>query len=789
MKTGIITLLGNNYGNRLQNYAVQELLKEYGEVFTVPYEKKIIAGKKGSKFKKLNPFYIKKAVDSRLLNIYHLSNRKMNTVTRFLYYLKHVDEIKQAFRLRDQAFKAYDEKYIRYENERLHLSGDEEEPWVNDYDAWVCGSDQIWNPNYPTATRNAFLQFAARERRISFSASIGLSDKNAMPKEYAAWIAGIPYLSVREEAAADIVNALTGRNAEVFLDPTMLLPITYWEKIADDANADLPSQYALCYFLGIREKEYENFIQNYLKKNKMTSVELLNGEYPQYLTYGPEKMVEAIQKADIVFVDSFHGAVFSILFHKQFVVFERKEEGLSMNSRLETLLKKFNMEDRVFCSENAEKLLQPIDYSKVDAILNAERIKAKEFLDHAMNEIRKIEKPKQETLNKCITIRRKEQCFGCGACSKVCPKQCIAMIADEEGFLYPQIDMEQCINCGKCSHVCPYYNRNADEIQEVYAAINHDEIVRKNSSSGGTFHQICKATIQDGGVVFGCAWNDFMEAVHIKVEKIEDIRRLQGSKYVQSNLGDSYLEVKQELVKGRKVVFSGTPCQVAGLKNYLGKDYQNLLLIDVLCHGVPSPKVLREYQKGIEAKFDSKIVFMNVRDKKKSWHRLHTEIQFENGKQFYTFCGYDTYMSMFLTNISQRPSCFECKFTSKGRQGDITLGDFWGIGIHISEMDDDKGTSMVAVNTEKGKKMWEDICENFIVAESNFATAESGNKVLSEPPKKNPKREGFYETFIKEGYEAATEKWIDIPSKPKQIYYDFMRMGLDFLRFILHKKY
>ena len=400
----------------------------------------------------------------------------------------------------------------------------------------------------------------------------------------------------------------------------------------------------------------------------------------------------------------------------------------------------------------------------------------------------KIEK-EESNLNKMITITKKEHCFGCGACSKVCPKQCIQMKEDEEGFLYPEIDLDDCINCGRCSSVCPYHKHNGNEIQEVYAAINKDDAVRSNSSSGGTFYQICKKTIEDEGVVFGCAWDTTMTAAHVKVETMEEIRCLQSSKYVQSALGDSYEQVKQELIKGRQVVFSGTPCQVAGLKNYLGKDYPNLLLVDLLCHGVPSPKVLNAYQREIEKKFNSKIVFMNVRDKKKSWHRLHTEIHFENGQQFYTFCGYDTYMSMFLTNMSQRPSCFECKFAKKERQGDITLGDFWGIGKHISEMDDNKGTSLVAVNTTKGMEMWECIRANFKVVRSDFATAEAGNKVLSTPPKKNPKRDAFYGTFITQGYDVATEKWVNIPSKPKQIYYDFMRKGLDLYRWMFKKKY
>lgn len=789
MKTGIITLVGNNYGNRLQNYAVQELLKMYGDdVYTVIQEKKVSASKDKGKLKKLNPAHIKDAVDSRLLNIYHLSNRRMNTVTRFLFFIRHREDIKSAISKRNIAFKKFDEKYIQFEVEMLHLSGDDEENWVKSYDAWVCGSDQIWNPNYPTATRNAFLQFTDKERRISLSASIGLSDINVMPEEYKEWMKGINHLSVREEAAAEIVKELTGKEAKVFLDPTMLLSKKYWDKMADSAECDLPYSFALSYFLGVREKEYEDYILSFSKENNLEVVELLNGEYPKYLEFGPDQMLDSIRKSQMVFVDSFHGAVFSIIFHKQFVVFERKETGLSMNSRLQTLLKTFGMENRIFTGDNVKELLEPIDYSKADEIILREQKKVKEFLDNAMSDISNLEKPiEKKKLN--IKLTKKEHCFGCGACSNTCPKKCIVMNSDEEGFLYPEINKELCVNCGKCISVCPYYNRVGNDIKKVYAAINTDDDIRRKSSSGGTFYELSKSVIQDGGCVFGCAWDDNMTAKHIKVESLDMLYRLQGSKYVQSCLDNVYYETKEELMSGRKVIFSGTPCQVSGLKNYLGKDYENLLLVDVLCHGVPSPKVLDEYESAVEKKYGSRIVHMNVRDKKKSWHRLHTDIRFENGKKLYTFCAYDTYMSMFLTDMSQRPSCFECKFTSKNRQGDITLGDFWGIGIHANEMDDDKGTSMVAVNTEKGSIFWNKIKDNFNLKEMSFEIAEAGNKVLSQPPKKNLHRDEFYKDFIKSGYVEATEKWVDIPSKPEQLYYDIMRKGLDFYRWLFGKKY
>ncbi|MBQ2173589.1 MAG: polysaccharide pyruvyl transferase family protein, partial [Alphaproteobacteria bacterium] len=455
MKIGIITLVGNNYGNRLQNYAVQELLTEYGDVYTVRHEKKSPAIVRQKRISRYSPTHIIIAVNSRLLNIYHLGNHKWSFLKRTLYFINHKNEIKTAMLKRDEEFRKFDERYIHFESDKLHLSGDVNEPWLKSYDAWVCGSDQIWNPTYPTATRNAFLQFAPEQRRIALSASIGLSDTKSMLPQYPEWISSIPYLSVREDRAAEIVRELTGRKAEVFLDPTMLISMEKWDQIADTAQTQLPNKFAVGYFLGIREKKYLDYIEK--QTEGMEYVDLLNGEAPEYMSFGPDQVVDAIRKAEIVFVDSFHGAVFSILFHKQFVVFERIEEGQTMNSRLQTLLKRFGLENRIYNGYNSNELKEIIDYNEVDKIIAKEKIRVREFLNKAMKEISRLP---METANeiKHIQISRPEKCCGCTACSQVCPKNCINMQEDAEGFVYPVVDEKICIECGKCKAVCPVRN-------------------------------------------------------------------------------------------------------------------------------------------------------------------------------------------------------------------------------------------------------------------------------------------------------------------------------------------
>lgn len=787
MKTGIITLVGNNYGNRLQNYAVQELLKEYGDVYTVRYEKKTPVVVKRRRFERYMPAHIKEAVDSRLLNQYHLSNRNMNTATRLVYFMKHKNEMKAALSERDAAFRRFDERYICYESEKLHLTGDDNEEWVKSYDVWVCGSDQIWNPGYPTATRNAFLQFAPERRRIALSASIGLSDVEAMLPEYPEWIRGIPYLSVREQRAAEIVEELTGRKAEVFLDPTMLIPLEHWNQMADSADTELPEHFAVGYFLGIREKRYLDYIQGEVKK--LDYVDLLNGENPRYLACGPDQVIDAIRKAEIVFADSFHGAVFSILFHKQFVVFERSEEGQKMNSRLETLLKRFGLEDRIFTGDNQEELRKRIDYRHVDELLDFERARVRRFLNHAMKEIAELP-GEAEIPVKHIQISRLEKCSGCTACSQICPKNCITMKPDAEGFVYPVLDESICIDCGRCQSVCPVRNHSGGNAPEkVLAEKNRNESIRSSSSSGGVFYELSKKFIQEGGVVYGCALDEAMVARHICVERVEELEKLKSSKYVQSDMGNVLCDVRSRLLAGQRVLFSGTPCQTAGLHNYLGKDYENLLVVDVLCHGVPSPRLFADYLDLLGQQYGGKPVSVNFRNKLRGWKRLYMEVKFDNGKRHYIYSGYDRYESMFLNNMSLRPSCYECKFTKTERYGDITLGDFWGIGRKHPQWDDDRGISLVMLNTPRGTAAYEGIADLFDGKEEDLDTAKAGQRTLYMPTQKNPDRDAFYRSYVENGCREALERYTSVPSAPVRAYYAVMRWGLDIVRKILHRGY
>ena len=389
-----------------------------------------------------------------------------------------------------------------------------------------------------------------------------------------------------------------------------------------------------------------------------------------------------------------------------------------------------------------------------------------------------------------IRITDKAACCGCTACTSICPNGCIIMIEDDEGFKYPEVNPATCINCGLCEKVCPMKQpKTENRVLKVYSAKNNDETVRKMSSSGGVFSSLAQFVIRDGGVVVGCTLDESLRARHIVARNENELMAFRSSKYVQSELDGVFIAVKKDLREGKKVLFSGTPCQVAGLRKFLMKEYEDLFCVDVLCHGVPSPKLYKDYIDRKEREFGSRAVSINFRNKQKGWKRLFIEVIFANSDRYFKFSGFDPYMSLFLNNKSQRSSCFHCPFTTVSRQGDISLGDFWGIGKKYPDYDDDKGISMILVNSDKGRRLFNQVAPYICIRDSNIDLAMAGNKVLYEPIIGEESRNQFYADYVKEGYEVAINNNAFIPPLWKQRYYSVMRICLDIIRRVFHKGY
>ena len=339
-------------------------------------------------------------------------------------------------------------------------------------------------------------------------------------------------------------------------------------------------------------------------------------------------------------------------------------------------------------------------------------------------------------------MNHKSECCGCTACQQICPVQCIVMTSDEEGFLYPKINEGQCIGCRKCEVVCPIQSPPLVKGNtQTYVGYAQSEEIRRQSSSGGIFSLAAEYVLKRGGAVFGAAFDDSLAVHHICVESEEDLDKLRGSKYVQSSLENTYAQAEEYLIDGRWVLFSGTACQIAGLKNYLGKEYDRLLTIDVLCHGVPSPKIWKLYLEEQERKYNSKITSIQFRDKKLGWKLFSIRIQFENGREYAVPFTKDKFMNLFLGNIDLRPSCYDCRFKAFPRPSDMTIGDCWGIEHHLPELDDDLGTSVILVHSAKGERLFKAIRERLTVKEAALdsvlpKTADSRRSVEMHPNRK-----------------------------------------------------
>lgn len=344
-----------------------------------------------------------------------------------------------------------------------------------------------------------------------------------------------------------------------------------------------------------------------------------------------------------------------------------------------------------------------------------------------------------------IIISDKTQCCGCNACVQRCPKHCISMNEDKEGFLYPKVDTTICINCGLCNKVCPVINQiEPKRPLQVFAAKNNNDTDRLQSSSGGLFILLAKKIINAGGVVFGARFDSNWEVVHSYVEDWADIWPLMQSKYVQSRIGNSFIDVEQFLKQGRKVLFVGTSCQVSALRLFLHKDYDNLLLVDLICHGVPSPAVWRKYLNETVQSMAS-VKSINFREKQLggfTWEKYGVRILGESVIEV-SPASENPYIIAFLNELISRPSCFFCPAKDGKSKSDLTIADFWGVDNVLPKFNDHKGTGMLIVHTDKGKDAIIDIdaemhnCSYDVICKYNKSYVESAKE-------KRPERKKFW---------------------------------------------
>lgn len=368
-----------------------------------------------------------------------------------------------------------------------------------------------------------------------------------------------------------------------------------------------------------------------------------------------------------------------------------------------------------------------------------------------------------------ISIVPADDCTGCRMCGDVCPAGAIEFIDHSNGFAYPKVHADKCIQCERCYRKCPVYH-TAEAIrdesgfqQEAYGAWSKDASVRENSTSGGIFSELAYQWFdnnQNTGECFGAIYNENLNVEHTICTSPQGIVALRQSKYVQSNTGGIYKKVAEELKKGKKVLFCGTPCQVVALKNYVGTNDPGLLCIDFICLGVASPKVYREYLQILEKKYHSKAVHVWFKNKKCGWHNLGTKVEFQNGKTYFKTGRLDRYMILFIEDfVSVRKSCTTCRFRNTRHISDITMGDFWGLDKTFPGLDDNKGISAVIINSDKGKALFEQVKEDVQYFPCTIDDIASGNPSLSSFPKKVFHQDAFFSLLNQKGLKAAMRRY------------------------------
>lgn len=358
-----------------------------------------------------------------------------------------------------------------------------------------------------------------------------------------------------------------------------------------------------------------------------------------------------------------------------------------------------------------------------------------------------------------IKIKNKNECTGCRACEKLCPMGCINMKEEAEGFIYPHIDEKKCANCGICKNRCPQKSKIEEKTTKVLAIKSKDSEVYKKSSSAGMAYLLAKKVIENDGVVFGCAYNKEMIPIQMMVNDIDNLQKLRGSKYVFSNTLNTYQEAKEYLENHIKVLYIGTPCQIGGLLSFLGRKYDNLFTIDIVCHGVPSAKLFKKYIEYLEKVYKKKVINYEFRNKEKArWGEFVSKITFDDNTFEYVNANDDLYYSNFLKGTDYRESCYKCKYANLNRVGDITLGDFWGIENIEPEFYSEKGVSLVLINNIKGEKLLNEVNQFVFISEKKEIHAMEKNHNLYAPTTRTIKRNTIYKGIDKYDTKIFIEK-------------------------------
>ncbi len=751
-KVGIVSCyFKDNYGSMLQAYATKKILDNNN----IPNEtiniNNNIDFKKGKR-----KYYI-----SQIFN-FNFIKSKFGMI-KLKLDKKIVKGLEKNISIRNNKYKEFRREFNLSKNvstySELHKMAKEK------YTDILVGSDQLWLPVNVVADYYTLNWVPDNINKISYATSFGVS---TIPEEYnekyKLFLRRFDHLSIREDSGVKLAKEIAGVNAKLVCDPTLLLTKEEWEKEASKERK-YDEKYILCYFLG-SNIEHRKFAERLKQKTGCKIVSLNHAdEYVKYsdefcdyapFDIGPREWISLVKNAEYVLTDSFHGTVFSLIFNKKFYCFRRYSSNAtgSTNSRLDSILKiaEVNSERILTGLEKVEDVLKlDIDFEKVNQNLDKFRKDSKKWLLNAISY-----KPEKE---KYIKITDKDSCTGCTACKSICPKDAIEMIKDEEGFLYPKVDTRKCIECGKCKKVCPVLDKKKREEfkQKGYIFQYKDNDIRKQSTSGGAFTAIADYVIENKGVVFGACFDEKFKVIHQKAETKEELEKFRNSKYVQSDLNDTFKEVKKLLDKNTLVCYSGTACQIEGLLAYLGKNYDNLITVDVICRAVPSPLLWEKYIELRNKENKAKKIYF----REKLYGYKYSNLTMRNEKNLFYHNGVDTdpYLRAFFSNIACRPSCYSCEFKQQLHKADFTIWDCFDVSKYDDSFDDDLGTTRILLNSEKAIKVFDEIKEKHDTKEVDVDFLVSNFHQMFNSIKYNSKRKEFFDDLNNEEFDSVISKY------------------------------